>query len=135
MKTQIGKAKPHFVHAHELVAENHAANAAKDQSARHDGESKFKVMKNDGAVGEAERLEDGDLLTLQIQQARKHRVGHERGHAEKHERETNRERFEHADFIGHADVRRVILPAIRAAPAVDFEQTIHLRDDRALGHR
>ena len=66
------------------MAEHHAADAAQDRAAGDHDEGELEVVHDDLAVGEAEGLQDGDLLPLQVQQAGEHGVGHEGGHAEEH---------------------------------------------------
>ena len=89
-------------------------------------------MHDDRAVGEAERLEDRDLFALHRQQAREHRVDHERGHAEEHDRKTDGEGLQHANLIAHANMGRMVLAPVRAASAVRLQQTVQRGDHRAL---
>jgi hypothetical protein len=63
------------------------------------------------------------------EQPGEHRVGHERGDAQEDERETERKDREHADFVGDADVRRVIGAAVGAASAVGHQQAVEFGDD------
>ena len=63
--------------------------AAEDGSRRHHDKRELKVVRDDLPVGESKRLENGDLFPLQRQQAREHRVGHERRHTQKDQRKAN----------------------------------------------
>ena len=90
-------------------------------------------MRDNLAIGETKGFQNRDLFPLQRQKPRKHGVGHERRHAQKHDRKPNRERVQNADFIRDPDVRRVIAASIGAASAIRSEETIDLGDDGAFG--
>ncbi len=130
---EFGEAEEVGVKPHQPVPQPAAAGGAQDCAQQHHHQRELQVVPGHGAVAETEGLEDGDLLPLQVQQARKDGVGHERRHAQEHHRETHRERPQHADFVRDADVRGVIGPAVSAAAAVGFEQPVHRGDDRLLG--
>ena len=129
LEAKFREAEEHLVHLHELRAEEDAAERAEDGSADDEGEGELEVVKRDVAIRKAERLEDGDLVALQREQAREHGVGHEGGDAEEDEREAEGEDGEHADFVRHADVRRMIRTTVRAASTVAEEQAIQFGDD------
>ena len=88
-KFQVRKTEKPVVHAHQLVAQEHPAHRA-DDGARADHDQRiFQIVDDDLPVREAERFEDRDLLALQRQQSRQHRVRHKRRHAQKYDRKTN----------------------------------------------
>ena len=86
------------------VLDDRAAEQAEQESGRDHDESELQVVDDDLAVGEAEGLEDGDLLALHRDLAAHHRADHERGDAEEHQREADRKHGERADFVGQAGV-------------------------------
>ena len=107
--------------------------SAQHRAAGHHHEGELQVMHHDLPVGEAEGFQDGDLLPLQRQQPRQHRVGHERRHAQEHDREADGNGLQHADFVRDPDVGRMVGAAIGAPPAVRRQQAVQLGDDRPLG--
>ena len=128
---QVRKAKEEVVHLYEPMAQRHAAQRADRRSAHHHHERKLQVVQDDLPVRKTKRFEDGDLLALESQQPRQHRVGHERRDAQEHDRETDGERLQDANFVRDPDVRGMIRPAIGPASAVGFEQAVQLRDHRS----
>ena len=82
----------------------------------------------------AERLHLRDLLALEADDPRQHRIHHEGGDAEKNQRIGKRQRVEHPQLVIEPLGRCLFLAGICTTRAVGGENTIHLFDHR-LGRR
>ena len=54
-----------MVHNHQPMAQEDAANSAQDRAGGYHDKSELQVVEHDLSVGEAEGLEDGNLLALE----------------------------------------------------------------------
>src|ERR1043166_344855 len=133
MKIKRRKAEEQVVHLDESVTEQNSAENSERGSDNHDREGKFKVVPADLAVAETARFEHRDLFTLQRDLPAHHRGRHERGHAQKHERESDRETFQHANFVVDAHVRGMVRQTIRTTTAVRSEHAIYRGDHTTFG--
>ena len=115
------------------MSQGNARQGACGGAARNHDEREFQIMNDDLPIRESKRFQNRNLFPLQCQQPRNHRVDHERCHAQKHHRESDRHRGEHPDFIRDPNVGGMIGAAVSATPAISCEQTVQLRYDRPFG--
>ena len=122
-----------MIHLHELVPEINAPDGTEDHAHNYDGEGEFEIMCADLAVAKSARLEHRDLFTLEGDLSAQHRIRHEGGHAEKDQREGERQALQHADFIVDAAVRGMVDASVGTAGPVGCEHPIYGGNHCAFG--
>ena len=131
-KGQVGEPEEGVIHQHQPMAQQHPTTAPQHSAARDDHKGELEIVNHDLPVGEAEGFHDGNLLPLQSQQPRQHRVDHECRHTQEHHREAYGHRRQHTDLVRDPDVRGVIGPPVSAASAILRQQAVQLCDDGTL---
>ena len=129
-ENQRREAEKHGVEIHQHRRPAAPADAADDRAERADDERELQVVQADLPRRIAERLQLGDLLALEPDEPRQHRIHHEGGDAEEHDRIGDRQRVQHAQFVVEALGGRLVLAGVGPAGAVGREQAVHFRDDR-----
>ena len=115
-------------HLAQGVADGHAEHHAEGD----DDEHQLEVMRGDGAVRIAQRLQRRDLLALRGDEARDDDVEQEGRHAEKDRRQHGAQHLLFLDLVGEHCVRRLVFTAVRFAATVARELRRQRIDDSAL---
>ncbi len=125
---QRRKAEEDRVEIHEPLAHEPAADAADDRAEHDDHERELQIVPADGRRRIAERLQLGDLLALQTDEPRQHRVDHEGGDAQEDDGIGDGERMQHAQLVVEARGGRMIPARVGADGPVVAQQAVDLLD-------
>ena len=120
-----------FVHERQLDCEPESDPDAKYGADQHRRRRERHVVRRDPSRRETERAQHGDLLALDADQPQENRVQQERRDTEKDGRNEDAGDTGLRDLVRYEPVRQVIFAAIRAEPAVAFDDAIHALDDVA----
>src|SRR5579862_8339046 len=89
VEDKVRESEEPMIHSNQLMAQEHSTCRSQDCAGDDHNEGKLQVMDDNTAVREPKGFEDCDLFPLEIEQARKHCVGHERGNTQENDWKAN----------------------------------------------